>query len=358
MSNTVTWVIEPIDTWFFRQGSPFDLGQNVLTGDVIFPPHMSTLQGAIRTAIAREQGWHNGHDDLWPEILGTPDDLGAMSLEGVFLQKNHQLLFPVPRHLVQYGEAIISLTPGDPVESDLGLRALPRLKSGAPQEGKVSSLDESYISSEGLVQSLQGKLPPPETILSPDTLWHQEIRTGLGVNDQTQVAEPGLLYQATHVRLKKDVSLIVSVKGIPWTWQKSVRAFPLGGESRFARATLSEHSISLPPLTVKPSHDGQVRVIAILLTPGLFEDPQRALRDGPLSEPCLSAVTGRVARRGGWDLKRRRPRPSDSFIPAGSVWFYLLSPKTWDTLKILHGRHVGMKTEYGFGHIIFGQWEE
>ncbi|WP_053959476.1 type III-B CRISPR module-associated Cmr3 family protein [Sulfobacillus thermosulfidooxidans] len=366
MPNTVTWSIEPIDTLFFRQGTPYDLGQQVLTGDVLFPPHMSTLQGAIRTAIARAQGWQPGRDDKWPEILGTPDNLGEMSLEGVFLQKDGQWLFPVPRHLMRishqkktiYQNNLVYLKPGPLVESDLGVSALPIVDARISDEDKVSDIGDAYISEEGLALCLQGQVPPDTTIVPVECLWKLEIRTGLTISDQSQTAEPGLLYQSTHVRLEKGVAIGISVHGIPWEWQECIRAFPLGGERRFARVSLSKNAIPIPPLNVQPSRDGYVRVFALLLTPGLFENPGHVLRHGPFPDPCLSAVTGRITMRGGWDLKRHMPRPLRPFIPAGSLWFYRLTPEMWDTLKLLHDHHIGLEGEYGFGHIIFGQWEE
>ncbi|WP_028962579.1 type III-B CRISPR module-associated Cmr3 family protein [Sulfobacillus thermosulfidooxidans] len=358
MSNSVTWTIEPIDTWFFRQGTPYDLGQQVLTGDVVFPPHMSTIQGAIRTAIARAQGWQPGQDDKWPDILGTPDDLGEMSLEGVFLQKNGQWLFPVPRHLMKTHQNLIYLKPGPLVDSDLGSCALPIVDVTGSEDDKVSEIEDAYITEEGLILCLQGQRPPMNSLVPNECLWQTEIRTGLTIHDQTQTAEPGLLYQSTHIRLKKGVAMAIRVEGIPREWQESIHAFPLGGEHRFARVTLSENSIPIPPFQVHPSRDGYVRAFATLITPGLFTNPSHVLRYGPFSEPCLSAVTGRITMRGGWDLKRHMPRPLRPFIPAGSVWFYRLTEDAWDSLKRLHGHHVGLEAEYGFGHIIFGQWEE
>lgn len=359
MSNAVTWIIEPVDTWFFRQGTPYDLGQKVLKDDVVFPPYVSTLQGAIRTAIARGQGWQPGQDGKWPEILGTPDDLGDMSLEGVFLKKDDQWLFPVPRHLLKtHSKNLVHLKPGPLVESDLGVCALPVVDTVVSKEDKVSAIEDAYINYEGLNQCLHGQVPSYDAIVPADCLWQTEIRTGLTINDQTETAEPGLLYQSTHVRVKKGVAVVISVKGIPRSWQESIRAFPLGGEHRFARVTLSENSIPMPPLTVRPSSDGYVRAFAQLLTPGLFVDPAHVLRHGPLSEACLSAVTGRITMRGGWDLKRQMPRPLRPLIPAGSVWFYRVTQDTWDTFKLFHGQRVGLEVEYGFGHIILGHWEE
>lgn len=355
----VIWTIEPIDTWFLRQGIPYDLGQHVSSTDVVFPPHMTTLQGAIRSAIARKQGWTPGNDSKWPELLGSADDLGHLSLEGVFLKKGEKLLFPVPRHLMKSPTGdIIRLKPGEVVQSDMGHCALPELERRMAGEDKVTAFGEAYISYDGLCQCLQGRRPSAETIVPSHQLWHVEIRTGIALNDETKIAEPGLLYEAAHIRLEKDVALVVGVKGIPWDWQKGIRAMPFGGERRFARVGLSQEPLTLPPLAVDPRTDRDVRVMAILLTPGLFADPQKVLKHGPFLEPCLSAVTERVAMRGGWDLKRKMPRPLRPFVPAGSVWFYRLSLSQWNTLRVLHGQNVGLEREYGFGQIIFGQWEE
>lgn len=355
----VTWTIEPIDTWFLRQGIPYDLGQQVSSNDVVFPPHMSTLQGAIRSAIARTQGWTPSNDSKWPQLLGSADDLGDLSLEGVFLKKEEQLLFPIPRHLMKSATGdIIRLKPGKIVQSDIGHRALPMLEHPTNEKVKVTSFGEAYITYDGLFQCLQGQRPSIETIVPAYKLWHAETRTGLALNDETKIAEPGLLYQATHIRLEKDVAIVVGVRGVPWDWQEGIRAMPFGGERRFARVGLSQEPLTLPPLAVDPLTDGGVRIMAILITPGLFSDPQKVLKHGPFVEPCLSAVTERVAMRGGWDLKRKTPRPLRPFVPAGSVWFYRLSLSQWNTIRGLHGQHVGLEREYGFGQIIFGQWEE
>lgn len=41
--------IKALDTLFFRDGKPFTMGENHWT-DSLFPPNMSTIYGAIRTA--------------------------------------------------------------------------------------------------------------------------------------------------------------------------------------------------------------------------------------------------------------------------------------------------------------------
>ena len=71
-----------LDTGFFRGGQPFHAGEggySQLTSH--FPPPMSTLQGAIRTALAAAHGWQPGQNDSWPEELGDADSLGRLSFQ-------------------------------------------------------------------------------------------------------------------------------------------------------------------------------------------------------------------------------------------------------------------------------------
>ena len=50
--------LQPVDTWFFRDSTPFTMGkapqENVGS---VFPPHPATVVGAIRAALARSRGW-------------------------------------------------------------------------------------------------------------------------------------------------------------------------------------------------------------------------------------------------------------------------------------------------------------
>ena len=94
----------PLDTWFFRDGTPFT-AQSAPQEDVgsLFPPYPPTLVGALRAALARANGWDEA--GRWPpelcEVLGDgPEDLGVLSFAGPFLLRDGQPLFQAPRHLL------------------------------------------------------------------------------------------------------------------------------------------------------------------------------------------------------------------------------------------------------------------
>ena len=137
--------LQPVDTWFFRDGTPFTMGkapqENV---ESLFPPHPFTIAGALRAGLARSKGW-NGRERWKREIcdvLGDgPEDLGTLSLDGPFLLREGQPLFRIPRHVLGSAEGGFwkpraLLRPGGPVACDLGEEIrLPEVVGSPPEVG-------------------------------------------------------------------------------------------------------------------------------------------------------------------------------------------------------------------------------
>ncbi len=326
--------------------------------DIVFPPPVSSLQGAIRTALARGQGWTPQYPELWPEALGTPDDLGAMTLRGPYLNYQGDDLFPIPRHLLKSADSWNWLTPGDVVRTDIGWRQLPVL---ARPGGTVAPVENAWLTYEGLSRVLQGEFPHDDQIVNGADLWKPEPHTGLMINAETHTAESGMLFHTVHSRFTSTTRVVLEVRGVPEEWHQDISLVPLGGEGRFAQVAISSRAaIPVPALPEFPPSCGDKGYTAfvVLLTPGVFEQPVHALREGPLDVSCLTGVVGRVEMQGGWDLQRQRSRPLRPLVPAGSVWFYRFSPKQWETVRHLHGQQVGKEQEYGYGQIVFGIWKE
>ena len=355
--SRVLWKFSPVDSWFFRGGSPFSWGQSIGINDVVFPPPMTVLQGAIRTAIARKRGWQPHRDDLWPSELGDPEHLGYLTFKGPVMTRQGASFFPWPRHILEDAKGLVNLVPGPKIHSDLGERQLP---VPTRKEDNLHALDPYWIEAEGLARVLRGGLPEADQMKPAKEFWKFEPRTHLAINQATATAEEGRLFHTVQTRLQPDVSIAVEVDGLPADWQSNIDFIQLGGEGRFARVETEEHArLQVPALADLQSQEGVYHIFALLLTPAVFQQGEKVLRDGPLADlQCVSAVTGRAEMRGGWDLKNRRPRPLRAFVPAGSVWFYQMSPAEWERRKPLHGQHVGLDSEYGYGHLVFGQWTE
>ena len=65
----------------------------------------------------------------------------------------------------------------------------------------------------------------------------------------------------------------------------------------------------------------------------------------------LGVVSGKPRRFGGWDIRHNRPRPVQSYIPAGSC-FYVRPINGSDELTQLHGEQIGRRTDFGFGTLL------
>lgn len=353
MMESRVWNFGALDTWFFRDSSPFRDGDKVGNTQVIFPPPMATLQGAIRTALASAKGWIPGNDAGWPEELGTPEDLGELNLFGPYLQWQGQPLFPMPRMvLMSLGGETARLEPGEAVRTDIGMVRLPTLPPGASTGLKEP--EDYWITRDTFEAVLAGDVPVKYCYSSK--LWNTEFRVGLTM--QERAAEPGKLYQTYHTRPSPTTSIAVEVLGISPQWQETIPSvLPLGGEGRFAQVDVYPGGDLLPTMPdFAPDRSGRIRFVVVLVTPGYFANVASAMQAGPLPFPCVSAVVGRTVAVGGWDLKNGRPRSPLTFIPAGSVWFYEIAQEQWGQIASLHGQKIGNKTEYGYGQILLGKW--
>jgi len=371
------WTFRALDALFFRDGTPFHQGEGgFVQPRGTFPPTMMTLQGAIRTALARWRGWEPGGEEKWPEELGGPEDLGDLQLYGPYLQLEEKVLYPAP--LLLFGKKkggkwdIARLVPGNPVCCDLGRETrLPRLTR--PVEGG-DPLD-AWLTREGMEKVLAGGEPKDHQIHSRDELWKEERRIGLEREREKRTAKAHHLYGITMVRPMRNVRLVVYVEGIPDDWELPERAIvPLGGEGRAAEVTIDKaetiKSFPKPPELVE-NGDGKIRFTVTLLTPGWYgnyeerhenppEDVIRVIRSGPREVPgrCVSACIGKTMQIGGWDIKNSCPRPLWPVLPPGSTWFYEAPASERHRIEELHGKVTGFKSRYGMGQLLIGIWNE
>lgn len=355
-----------LDTCFFRDAAPFNVGEGgYATARSVFPPAMTTLQGAIRTALALGRGWRPGNDTPWPAELGGSDDLGELVLRGPYLLFEDQPYFPMPLILIEKSGDFTRLMPGEPVKCDLGDVRLPvperRLDGAKLPEGR-------YLSRNGLQAVLEGGRPDwKKDVKTSNELWAEEQRVGLEREDSTRTAFEGHLYNCVHIRPVADVRLVVFVSGIPADWQVTgQRIIPLGGESRLAAVEIGvgEPGKILPPAPpLRCGNDGKLRFTVTLITPGWYgkpEDVERVIRQGPPDVPgcCISACIGKAQQIGGWDIVNCQPRPLMPVLPPGSTWFYEADAADAGQVAGLHGECLSPREAYGFGQIVIGRWGE
>ena len=365
--------LQPVDTWFFRDGTPFTMGkapqENVIS---VFPPHPPTVAGALRAALARGKGW-NGRG-RWTkdicDVLGDgPEDLGALSLYGPFLLREGLPLFRVPRHVLgsaagAFWKPSTFLRPGGSVACDLGEEIrLPEVVGSPLDVGSLKPGDRCWLTREGLNAVLHGHLPCRDSLIPDSSLWSDEPRIGLQRDSGTRTASEGMLYSTRHVRPCRDTSLGVRVTGLPRGWVPPFgQLVTLGGEGQLAecREWKADVALSVPMAEIEATG----KVVVVALSP--LDLPKntylgRESLDVLGNARVVSACVARPQRIGGWDSLARRPLPLRSVLPPGSALFCEIADLKRFAGAVAAGdglARIGSRQEWGFGLVALGVWPD
>jgi CRISPR-associated protein Cmr3 len=213
-------------------------------------------------------------------------------------------------------------------------------------------------------------------------LAYREPKIGLERSDRTRTAEEGMLYSIAFVRPRNELALGVLVDGVDGLVRAGDRLQALGGEGKLAGIRVGSEP-DWPPMPPVSRRDGGLRFKLVLTTPVLWEAGGRfwlppgfkgqktsgllswrgelefrahtGARDR-IEVEIVSACISRARKVGGWDLAANAPRPLVAYIPAGSVYFCRAAESAQGKVGLLHGGKLGVRTEYGFGHVVIGKW--
>lgn len=365
--------LTPVDTWFFRDGRPFNQGEaNLADIKSLFPPFAMTAVGAIRASLARGLGW-NGKGDWSSDIkkkLGDGRHLGPLRVRGPYLIRERngkcEPLFPVPLHLLgklseneggQWKQLNL-LKPGEKVDCDIGNQVrLPSLKNSSG----LKSLYGSYLTLADMSAVLnEGDLSKVCPVRGSD-LWDFDFQVGIERDFQTHATVEGALYSISRVRLENGVALAVEIDGLDKEMDLQ-STLPFGGEGRLAHVNSLDDTIKIPEAPLfKPCPDNKIRFTVTHLTPARFE----GLWPGPGKEipdldgaKVVSACLERPIWIGGWDTIKKEPLPLEPFLPGGSTWFCEAENNLAEKIARCNGRHIGKYGEFGFGEIAIGLWND
>ncbi len=375
-----------LDTLFFRESRPYETIGGSELGSV-FPPPPRTVAGAIRTAIGESldadwKAFKKAFDDKAEytvggvnlhQRIGLGDDLGQLSIEGIWLCENGERLYPAPLFLLHKMDGQTTtfnrLLIGADASTSLGRVVLPQLPEGC--EG-YKPLEGVWLTRAGLEKVLAGCEPSIGDIREQKHLVAEEPRLGIARDNSRRTVEPGLLYQTRHVRPRSGLAIEADVAGLePVSLASSV--VRLGGEGRMAG--LETATTPACPAAPAPNTSAQ-GLILTLLTPARFVSGEMATWLPPELPPTEEnglrvwkgaikgialtvhcAVIGKVQREGGWDMARHEPRAVQSLIPAGSSYYCTVEGRDIAAaIAALHGQAIGEDQKLGRGRIACGLW--
>jgi CRISPR-associated protein Cmr3 len=390
-------LIEPHDTFFFRDSIPMSAGQGRGAGARL--PLPSTLHEAFRASLLdvygrsgetaafrpsnapRSGGWlgkgksvvsHGSKDFQSLRIVGPFPFLAPDS------DKNDHpsgVLFPLPLDLIfdEGGNAhTLSLRPLDPSMHSGDLPAL-AVSPVPARKDQVSG----FLTAADMSAYLANDLSTLKSVVTWKELFEEEYRIGVELSPESNSAVQGQLYAATHARPSERFRILA------WAGLKSpindeeeklakLSALTLGGERRMAR--LVRDAIApvpvVPALPAIPDLPGPVVIKWTLATSAVFANgwlPGWCKDTTPQARPegrvCLPLKQGRAqliatclgkpVAFAGWDMVKAESKPTQLAVPAGSVYYFLCenAATASELAALLHWRpRSDSYGEKGFGY--------
>ena len=303
----IYYELTPLDTLFFRGALPMEAGQ--LAAASLFPPPVSVFIGAIRTAVLHQQGispqmYAAGKAPRVESLIGKHGEHAPFELTAVFIKKNN-------RYFAQAPASWYIDTLKKPIRkedyADKKLLEAQRLSSCLDMYSSEHSLPFVKAEYEALpLSSLwielsflqQPKERLGEHILLNSEVYAVENRTGIGLDSNRHVLE-GQLYTASHIRLLDDVSLCVGLS--QETGLRPEGVVRLGGENRICRYTTNSAPITF---------HGDNTALYLALAPVKADE-------SVLAHVFCAKKPVEIA---GWDLQKGFHKPTESWLPAGTVF--------------------------------------
>ncbi len=370
----ITYLLDPVDTQFYRTNLPFDAGVDGYGVSEIWP-RPTTVYGAIKAAaLAHLAGadlscMQIAGKDISDEAWGSKDKKGAVFVKGPFVfeesEGDYEIILPMPADVVSQEqgtkELLLFSVPDEAADlsacTNVG-KSLKKLSAIGRNNNKINDTSSRYMISHKYLDwyLLQGTLREEKLETSQlKDIYHQllspELRVGIARDKNTRTVEVGRLYSANHYRfrsfdgltLHKDMGYCCYLE-VPDDSQVQISlpnqgTLRLGGESRPARYRRPDDTF--PRDWMQQQKEEVIKMVACtgrfklyLVTPGLFggrwhpfqEKKHDVFFELNASIPVKAMLKG-VAMAGseyygGWDIQNRKPKPLEKGVRAGTVYFF------------------------------------
>lgn len=324
--------ITPLDNLFFRDGKPFNKGEDNWA-DTLYFPNVSTVYGAIRSKYFSE------HMNVFDFANTEKDPTKNLKIIGFYLMINNTILFPMPLDLIYYKEGNIkkhkfnNLYPVYKMKSILNENIYSSLHKKynlrevflVEKDEKVETLENAYLKDIQMEKYFSNKINSKinAEIISENI--YQESKIGISKNNKTGSTQESMLYRINQVRYK-GISIVVEFEGIDI--QKN-GILKLGGKGNVAKYEQIDVNDKLLNQDEKEHLCNRLKMY--MLTPGIFKNgwiPDFINKDtleGTLNGKrvkLINAAIGKYQSISGFDMKQNIPKPMKRAVPQGSIYIF------------------------------------
>lgn len=365
--------ISALDTLFFRDGKPFSMGENHWTNS-IFPPNMSTVYGAIRSAFFSENMDVFYYLKKEKKLNNKEDPTRKLCVKNMLYKinsgYNKGYYYNMPLDLVGLKDSFDKRTNTEEnkrytvyplkLRRNIYLDSLP-LKYILYFDEHVKTVADGLLPETMIDKYINGKIEKLEINRIWDYL-KNESKIGIGLNKETGTSMDSRFYRIDLKRLQ-NISLIVEFDGIELRNKNGI--FKLGGEGKYAK--YEEISKGSCPFGLPKQVKINNRFKLCLLTPAIFEkgwipksiNEEYILEDSKFKIKLVAAAVGKCMLVGGYDMVKSRPKPMLKAVPAGSTYYFeILEGEPGDIVESFHLKSVSdVMEEEGYGISFVSKWE-
>ncbi len=342
--------INPLDTFFFRDGKPFTMGTETWA-DGIFPPPPSVLYGALRSLWISEQ------------IDGFTEDninkSSALKIKSIFFEIDEALCLPVPNDFVhekdkEGNKFYLEPMPIKTVNSGV-VKTAPsvNISNTFVEEHKADALFSRKSFEYYLQKTTASLLSPIKDYLI------KESKIGIGRKFETRTTEDGELYRVDFRRFKvaesgkRDAAIVVEFEGLEFNNPNFMR---LGGEAKATSLEIEQQTdfckIEEPTLN---GHSFRL----CLATPAIFNKGNIAewMETGEykgikLTLKCVTTSRYQSLGGFGYNLQTKKFEPKNMYraVQTGTVFWFDYEGDSQTIIDTFHAKSISeINANEGFG---------
>lgn len=333
--------IRPIDTMFFRDGTPFnkDLNSNFI--EVKDVPYPSVFYGAIFSALLRQGKFK----EVLEEIKNKNESAIEQKSKEVFRIKNI-FIYDEEENKV-FTKAPLDLFKN---EEDVVFGKYENGSFNSSNKEGYKRADEFYIDVDDLFNDYKMKKNHKLKLYPRSYFFKNYVKTGLDLREKPALElEEKPVYRITMTEFaSKKFSYMLQCELDENSMDIKKDIILLGGESKMASLAYTNKEISLFNKINDYKDTNCEFVKFILISPMIIENDEK------LNGKCeFIQITGKAEYIGGYNLASGEQKPIKRAIPAGSLFILKNTKENVEKIKSLSEEN----NFRGFGKFITIPWE-